>query len=431
MNPNNLLEICASIMRSLYTCIYYLFIPYLFIRLWYKSIAMPDYRNRIGERFGLIKVGAMTHIDIWIHTVSLGEVIAATILIEKLLEQNYVLLITTMTPTGAQRVQQIFSNRLLHHYIPYEFPFALRRFFKIFAPKVGIIFETELWPNLITYAKKSNIKLLLFNARMSEKSYHKYSKIRWLIKSLLNKFNGIYTQTDSDSKRFADLSGAAANIQTFGNIKFDLQLPKLIEPEFKIIKNNLGNFRKILIAASTHDNEEQQLLDAFPQLQTAIPGIALLIAPRHPERFTKIYQLSISLGFKTGLRSQSVELTQHTEVVILDSIGELLGFYSISDYAFVGGSLIPHGGHNVLEPIAMQIPVITGTYMHNFQDIYRQLIANNAIIAVKCMAELIAELSALQQHPNKILELIANASQVFKTNQGALSRYLNKINSSV
>ena len=375
-------------MRALYSFLMYLLTPLVLLRLLWKSRRLPAYRQRILERFCL-DFHKTKPVDVWVHAVSLGEVIAATPLIEAMLDKHWRVLVTTMTPTGSQRVQARFGSQVEHQYVPYDLPLVLRRFFRQFKPQVGVIMETELWPNLIHYAHAAGIPMMLANARLSESSLRGYLKLKFLFKPVLNQFAAILTQSADDAKHFIELGARKDLVHTFGNMKFDVQTHQIDSTKFQELKDAWGKERVVVIAASTHDDEESQILSRLKRLQQAIPGVVLLIAPRHPERFQQVYQLSMQAGFNTGLRSALDTLSESTEVVVLDSLGELLGLYQISDYAFVGGSFAPVGGHNVLEPIAMKVPVISGNKVHNFKAIFKDLEASSAIQIVHHVDELI------------------------------------------
>lgn len=415
-------------MRWVYSFFLYLITPYLFFRLRWKGRKLAAYKERINERFMLGSFSPLD-VDIWIHAVSLGEVIAIIPLVDELLDRNKSVLLTTMTPTGAAKVEQHFGAKVIHRYIPYDISFAVKRFFKKIKPKVAVIVETELWPNLIYFTRKAGIPLLLINARLSPKSYQGYRKLRFLIKPILQKFTHILVQTETDALRFKNLGAKAENVKVIGNLKFDLKTKHVNNDIFMTLKNLWGEKRPILIAASTHENEEELILSNLKQLQKDIPNILLLIAPRHPERFNKVEELSKNLSFKTGLRSQIQSLSNNPDVVIIDSLGELLGFYQISDYAFVGGSLVPVGGHNVLEPIAMQIPVLSGPYVHNFKDICKELSEASAIILINDAKQLVVEVNSLHSDRVKKMQLINQANEILQKNKGALKRYLKIIES--
>lgn len=413
-------------MRFFYSVLMYLLTPYLLVRLWWKGRSLPAYRKRISERFCFGKKENRTF-DIWVHAVSLGEVIAATPLIDAFLDKNWSVLITTMTPTGSERVQVRFGNKVSHRYVPYDLPFVLKRFFRQEKPRVGIIMETELWPNLIYQAQVAQVPLLLANARLSERSLNGYLKLRFLFKPILNQFTAILPQSEEDARRFIALGARDKIVQVLGNIKFDLQTHTVESAKFKELKNLWGAKRIVVIAASTHEDEESQILAHLRRLQQAIPQVVLLIAPRHPERFQTVYQLCIQSGFNTGLRSNLDKVSQDNEIVVLDSLGELLGMFQISDFAFVGGSLVPVGGHNVLEPIAMNVPVLSGNQVHNFKTICRDLKEAQAIQMVNTGDELINAIIKLHTDKELQIRMVKNATEVLESNKGALLKHLEKI----
>ncbi|HHS8364685.1 TPA: lipid IV(A) 3-deoxy-D-manno-octulosonic acid transferase [Legionella pneumophila] len=413
-------------MRFVYSFLMYLLTPYLFFRLWWKGRKLPAHRQRIAERFCL-GLQEYAPVDVWVHAVSLGEVIAATPLIDAMLDKRWSVLVTTMTPTGSERVKSRFGHKVAHQYLPYDLPWVLKRFFKKTRPRVGIIMETELWPNLINQAHASGVSLFLANGRLSDRSLQGYLKLKYLFKPVLNQFSGILTQSNEDAERFIALGANAALVHVLGNMKFDLQINSVDSKKYRELKSHWGEDRVTVIAASTHDNEESQILSQLPRLQEAIPGVVLLIAPRHPERFQSVYQLSVQAGFNTGCRSNLDTVSRKNEVVILDSLGELLGFYQISDFAFVGGSLVPVGGHNVLEPIAMNVPVLSGNQVHNFKTICRELKEAQAILLVNHVNELVDAIIKLYQDKESQSTMVTNASSVLESNKGSVLRYLQKI----
>ncbi|WP_058511848.1 lipid IV(A) 3-deoxy-D-manno-octulosonic acid transferase [Legionella steelei] len=413
-------------MRFFYSFLMYLLTPFILVRLWWKGRSLPAYRERISERFFLSK-HEYKPVDVWIHAVSLGEVIAAIPLIDAMLEKNWSLLVTTMTPTGSERVQARFGNKVTHQYLPYDLPGILKRFFKKIQPRVGVIMETELWPNLIYQARAAKVPLLLANARISDDSLNGYKKIKFLIKPILNQFSAILAQGDEDARRYITLGARKEIVHVLGNMKFDLQTNTIDSKRFSDLKSHWGTERVAVIAASTHENEEAQILSHLKRLQQAIPGVILLIAPRHPERFQSVFQLCIQSGFKTGLRSDANTLSSENEIVVLDSLGELLGLYQISDYAFVGGSLVPVGGHNVLEPIAMHVPVLSGSQVHNFKAICNDLQTAQGILLVQHANEVVDGIIKLHTDPAFRQQMIKNATEVFEKNKGSVIRHLQQI----
>lgn len=415
-------------MRIIYSFFMYLSIPYLLVRLWWKGRSLPAYRRRIAERFAYAKSNNK-NIDIWLHAVSLGEVIAATPLIDALIEKNWSVLITTTTPTGSDKVQNYFGNKIVHQYLPYDLSGVLKRFFKLYKPQLGIIMETELWPNLLHQAHKAKIPLLLANARLSEYSVKGYVKLKFLFKPLLNQFAGILAQSEDDAQRYLSLGVKKELVKVLGNIKFDLQTKGVDSSKFEELKSHWGAERTVVIAASTHEGEESQIIHYLKKLQKAIPEVVLLIAPRHPERFQTVFQLCQQAGFNTGLRSAVDSLSVNNEIVVLDCLGELLGFYQISDFAFIGGSLVTVGGHNVLEPIAMKVPVLSGSYVHNFKTICNDLVKAEAIHLVDKADELIDAIITLHNEKELQNKMVKNATAVLENNKGALLKHLNKIES--
>ncbi|QEY50537.1 lipid IV(A) 3-deoxy-D-manno-octulosonic acid transferase [Legionella longbeachae] len=413
-------------MRFFYSFLMYLLIPFILVRLWRKGKSLPAYRKRIAERF-FLSTYEYKPVDVWVHAVSLGEVIAAIPLIDAMLDKNWSLLVTTMTPTGSERVQTHFGNKVMHQYLPYDLPGVMKRFYQRIKPRVGVIMETELWPNLIYQAQTAQIPLLLANARISNDSLQGYKKIKCLIKPVLNKFSAILTQGEEDARRYITLGAREDIVHVLGNMKFDLQTNSIESQRFSDLKKHWGSARITVIAASTHENEEAQILPQLKRLQEAIPDVILLIAPRHPERFQAVYQLCIQSGFKTGFRSDLQTLDPKNEIVVLDSLGELLGFYQISDYAFVGGSLVPVGGHNVLEPIAMNVPVLSGDQTHNFKDICDELKAAQGILLMRSAKEVIDGIIKLNADPMLRQQMIQNATAVLDKNKGSVERHLRQI----
>ena len=413
-------------MRFVYTVMLYVLTPFIVLRLYWKSWRLVGYRHRIGERFSLGTMAAAP-VDVWVHAVSLGEVVAATPLIHALLGRGWRVMVTTMTPTGSQQVLNRFGTKVSHQYLPYDLPWAIRRFYQTIKPRLAIIMETELWPNLIFQAKQSNIPVLLMNARLSDKAFKKYEWLRSFFKVTLNELTHILAQSPEDARRFMVLGAAPDRVQTVGNMKFDMPpvvLDAAVQADFLA---SWGKGRVVVIAASTHDNEEEQFLSRLGTLQRAIPGVLLLIAPRHPERFQAVYQLSLRHHWKTGLRSKRETIDDFVDVIVLDSLGELLLFYSLSDYAFVGGSLVPIGGHNVLEAIAVNAPVLCGPYMNNAQSICDELRAAKALEQAADADELIQNIIFLHGNSARREEQIQHATAVLKANQGTLARCMEDV----
>lgn len=413
-------------MRYLYTAVLYLISPLIVLRLYLKSRRLPAYWQRLGERFswGLVE---KKPIDVWIHVVSLGEVVAATPLIQALLDKGQKIMVTTMTPTGSQQVVRQFGSQVAHQYVPYDFPWALRRFLKCTDPHLVIIMETELWPNLIVQVRRAKIPLLLMNARISDRAIKQYMKLRFIFKPILNQFTMILAQSDEDSKRFIALGASAERVRVSGNLKFDVAPIEFKNHALDRLANQWGVERTVIIAASTHNDEEIQLLNALSKIKIAIPGVIMLIAPRHPERFAEVFQLCQQYGHQTALRSKPDSISLQSEIIVLDSLGELSQVYFLCDYAFVGGSLVPVGGHNVLEPIAAHVPVFCGPYMNNSKSICEELSKFGGIMRVVNADDFANKVIEMFQNPLQREQQISNAALVLKKNQGALQTCLNYI----
>lgn len=411
-------------MRIIYTFFLYLITPFIIFRLYWKSLKLSDYRKRITERFNLGT--KFKSFDILVHAVSLGEVIAATPLIEQLLERDFKVFVTTLTPTGSRQVLSKFGNTVGHSYMPYDFPFILKRFLKSLNVKVALILETEIWPNMIVQAKKQNIKLLLVNGRISDKAVKQYQKISFFLNTYLNYFHFIYAQSEENRERFINLGANPNKVAVLGNIKFDNKLQTL-DNNFDFFKKKWGENRPVIILASTHNNEEELFLDELKNLQCEIENVLLLIAPRHPERFNLVYDLSKLKGFKTARRTVEAEIEYNTEVIILNSLGELCNFFQLSDYAFVGGSLVPIGGHNVLEPISLNKPVFVGPFMNNSKSIVEELKNSKAIKMGQDIKEVVSLIIESYKKPTQKVEQVFNANEVMQKNKGSVLRYVEKI----
>jgi 3-deoxy-D-manno-octulosonic-acid transferase len=416
----------GSLMLFLYSLVLYLMMPFVLLRLWFKGRRLPAYRERILERL-CWDHGPKKPVDVWVHAVSLGEVIAATPLIDGMLDAGWRVLITTMTPTGSGQVKARFGHQVQHQYLPYDLGSVIKRFFNQYTPRVGVIVETEIWPNLIHQAGVVGVPLLLANARLSEQSAKGYRRLNFFFKPVLNQFAAILAQSEGDAQHFRMLGAEEEKVIVLGNMKFDIQTQGIDALKLQELKHAWGKDRTVLIAASTHANEETLILSRLKRLQSAIPHLVLLIAPRHPERFQAVYQLANQAGFKTGLRSATQTLSPQTDVVILDSLGELLGFYQMSDYAFVGGSLVPVGGHNVLEPIAMNVPVLSGNQVHHFKSICRDLHAADAIQIVNNVDELVSVLINLHQDEELRKNMVKKATEVLERNKGSVLRHLSRV----
>lgn len=410
-------------MRHIYTFLFYLALPFIFLRLCWRSRRQPEYRQRLLERLGFYPY--KLNKCVWVHAVSMGETIAAIPLI-KALKKRYPdspLLVTTMTPTGAAKVKAIFGDTVHHVYLPYDVPSSVKRFLNAMQPIVCIIMETELWPNLLAETSKKQIPICLVNARLSQKSADGYARIALLTREMLKRIDKIAAHGKPDADRFIALGAPQNRVMVTGNIKFDLELAQDLAVKSAALRASLGNERFIWIAASTHEGEEEVVLAAHKKLRAINPNALLILVPRHPDRFDAIAKLA-SQSFVTARRSLQEVCTAETAVYLGDTMGEMMLMYGASDVAFVGGSLIPRGGHNILEPGALGKPLLSGPHLFNFLEISDMFVTANALVKVTDAESLSAQLIHLMQHADERLQMGERALAVVAANRGALQKQI-------
>jgi 3-deoxy-D-manno-octulosonic-acid transferase len=412
-------------MRSLYTCIFYVILPFLFIRLYLRGFKNRDFRQRWDERLAIYHQAHEKDV-IFFHAVSVGEAESIFPLINRLLEQKPALkiLITTTTPTGSARVKAVLGNQVQHVYLPYDMPIFIQHFLNHFKPRLAVIAETEVWANLFALCKENAIPLFIINARLSKSSYAGYQKISALSKPALNNVTLIAAQTQEDADRFAALTGDKNKVQVVGNIKFDLEISEQFIEEGRLLHNTLFPKRFVWIIASTHREEENFFLEIYPALKKQIPQLLLLIVPRNMERFGEVKRLCEKQQLQVVMRTSGQVCTDTTDVYLADTIGELKMLYAAADVAFVGGSLVSVGGHNVLEPAVIGIPVMFGTYMANFKAIATGILAAKAAIQCENQQQLADAILKLYQQPGYREELIANGKRFVQQNQGAIAKII-------
>ena len=367
-------------MRYLYSLLLYLLIPFVLVRLVWRSRRASAYRRRWAERFGFFDPPPLRS-PVWVHAVSVGEVLAAVPLIQWLRERGEPVLVTTTTPTGAERVRAAFGADVPHLYCPYDLPDVVRRFLSRVRPRLAIIIETELWPNLFHACAERRVPVIVANARLSARSAAGYAKVAALMRATLRDVNLIAAQGEADAARLRALG--APRVEVTGNVKFDLHLPASLHEQAAVLRRAWGESRLVWLAASTHAGEDEQVLDAYAELRRTLPDSLLVLAPRHPERFDDVAALCRQRGYTLVRRSEHRPATAETAVFLLDSMGELPLFYAAADIAFVGGSLVNTGGHNVLEPAALGKAVLVGPHTFNFLEITAQLVANGAATRVE------------------------------------------------
>jgi len=415
----------TSWLRLVYVFLTYLAVPFLLIHLAWRGVRVPGYRRRIRERFGF-GMPRLARPSIWVHAVSVGEVQAAAPLVRALLKRHpgVLLVLTTMTPTGSERVRALFGDAVIHSYVPYDLAGAVRRFFDWARPSLAIIMETELWPNLYHECGQRQVPLVLASARVSLRSVRYYRLLIPLFRNTLANGIVIAAQTPVDAERFCSLGANPARTHVTGNIKFDFELPGEIVARGRQLRDEQARDRPVWVAASTHDGEEIAALDAHARVLEHHPAALLVLVPRHPERFALVAALLDSRRVSYVTRSSRALAGPATRVLLGDSMGELTTFYAAADVAFVGGSLVRVGGHNLLEPVALGVPVVTGPHNENAADIAELLFACGAALMVPDWAGLAAEVSWLLGDQPGRHKRGAAGSQAIAANRGALDRLL-------
>lgn len=414
--------------RTLYTALFYLGLPLVAIRLWLRSRKAPAYAKRIGERFSY-GMPTLQSGGIWVHAVSVGESIAAAPMIRALLQRypQLPITVTCMTPTGSERIHAMFANepRIQHCYLPYDLPCAAARFLDCVQPKLAVIMETELWPNHIHQCAKRGIPVALANGRLSERSAKGYGRFSKLTAPMLAEMSLFAVQTEAEAQRFRDLGARPETVEVTGSIKFDLTIdPQLLQRAAELRGQWQALERPVWIAASTHEGEDEVVLNAHRRLLANHPDALLILVPRHPERFNSVFELCQREGFATVRRSTGASVDAQTSVLLGDTMGELLFLYALADSAFVGGSLVPNGGHNLLEPAALAKPVISGPHLFNFLDIAAQLRSAGALAEVDDAEGLATEVQRLFELPRDAQRMADAGLSVMRRNQGALQRLL-------
>ena len=415
-------------MRYLYSALFYSLLPLVLLRLLLRSRRAPAYRRRLAERFGVFATGFEPSTPtLWIHAVSVGEVLAAAPLVDSLLRAypDYRLVVTTTTPTGSERVRALFGERVFHVYAPWDTPGSVRRFLRRTRPRLLLIMETELWPNMLHYSRAQGCKILLANARLSERSARGYARFPAATRNMLSQLDNVACQSAADGERFLSLGLPPAALRVTGSIKFDLELDGAVRAQAASLRRELGaDSRPILVAASTHPGEDEQILAAFRQLRCSVDNCLLVLVPRHPERFDDVYALCVREGWQVVRRSAGSAPGVGGDIVLGDTMGELVLLLGAATVAVMGGSLVARGGHNVLEAAVWGVPVITGPHMFNFPEISTLLVTAGAMIMLDDPLQLGACLAGLLGDPRQCREMGAAGQRVVADNRGAKQRLL-------
>jgi len=407
------------VFRFVYSTLLWLLLPYVLFRLLWRARKQPEYLHHIGERFGYYSVQSIKPV-IWLHAVSVGETRATMSLVAQLRAEfpNHQFLLTHTTPTGRSASQQLFGDSVMRVYLPYDYPFAINRFLLHFRPQLGILMETEIWFNLIHACHTRSMSLVLLNARMSEKSTAGYKRFSLLTRNALGELSAIAAQTRDDAARLTMLGGK--DVSVMGNLKFDIEPPAAMLELGKHLREQFGATRKVLLAASTREGEEVLILDVFEQIR--VSGLLLVIVPRHPQRFSDVGNLLEKRGIPFLRRSEERVVTDSVQVVLGDSMGEMFAYYAAADIAFIGGSLLPFGGQNLIEACAAGTPVLVGPHTYNFAEVTQLAVKAGAALQVRDHLGLIELIQNLLESPSALSDMRRHCDGFVRSNQGATNR---------
>ncbi len=411
-------------MRFVYICIAYLISPLVIGALAFRGFRDRSHWQGFSQRFGLgSKLGQRS---IWVHAVSVGEVQAAVPLIEALLKRfpTIPLVLTTVTPTGRGRAKALFGSRVDVRYVPIDLPGGVRRFFQRVRPQLALILETEIWPNLYHRCGRLGVPLVLASARISPRSVNSYRRLVGLFRETLSHGIFIAAQSAEDAERFISIGANPKLTHVVGNIKFDFGYPPDMEAKGHELRRLLGVHRPVWVAGSTHAIEEDALLAAHRLIRERFSNALLVLVPRHPPRFAEVATSLRSQGVRFATRTAGGPVAPETQVYLLDTLGELPPFYAAGDVAFVGGSLVPIGGHNLLEPAALSLPIVAGPHNFNSADIARMLVERGAVRIVHDAAQLAAVVGGLLADPTARATMGASGRKAVDDNRGAVARLM-------
>jgi 3-deoxy-D-manno-octulosonic-acid transferase len=410
-------------LRFLYSLVLLLLLPFAFVWMFWRTLRQTGHADKLGERFGSSPYLQRNEI-IWLHGASVGEIRAMAPLVKSLRREfpKYTLLVTSFSGTGRAQAQAMFSSQALVAQLPYDLPFCINRWLKCVSPVIGIVMETEIWPNLFAACARRHIPLLLVSARLSERGLRRLRRMPRLVSMALNQVTAVAAQTAADAEGFRQLGAPPQRLSVMGNLKFDIQLPETLRQEGRALRTKLFGKATVIVAGSTREGEEQLVLAAFRSLLSQHPNCVLVLAPRHPQRAGGVAELVRSAGSVCRRRSAGQLLLKPGEILLLDTLGELTHFYAAAHIAFVGGSLVPLGGHNLLEPAALGLPVLAGPHLLNVRDIAEMLKNAGGLIVVADADKLgeafiwLVNNSATRQH-------IGQAAQhTVSANRGALDK---------
>jgi len=415
----------SSMQYPIYSFLTFLVLPFAFLRLLLRSINLPAYRHRWPERLAW-KLPAVQKPVIWVHAVSVGEVQAAVSLVRQLQEKysQYQVYVTTTTPTGSQRVTDLFGDRVLHSYLPYDLPVVVRRFLVKINPVLAIVMETELWPNLFAECRHRSLPVIVANARLSERSARRYAKFSATTRKILSCISQVAAQDEASAARFRQLGMPDVRLQISGNLKYEQAVPADLQEKAEVLRMAIGQDRPVFIAASTHPGEEASVLEAYSVLRQRHAQLLLILVPRHPDRFAQVADLVRDKNYSQARRSMNELPSADTDVYLGDTLGDLLLLYAASDVAFMGGSLAGIGGHNPLEAAAVGRPVVTASHIHNFESVYQGLIEAGAARKVNDVDGLINALDDWLSDAVSRNDAGEKGSVFVAENRGALDRLM-------
>lgn len=419
--------------RLLYTLLLGLLTPLAFAKLWWRGRRLPAYRQRWGERVGHIPT-LPAQPRLWVHAVSVGETLAAVPLVRawQAAHPGWQVLVTTTTPTGSAQVLRSFGASVEHVYLPYDLPWMVHRFFQRTQPTLAIVMETEIWPNLFAQCAQHKVPLILANARLSDKSFKAYLRFKSLTQTALQHVTLLAARGAQDAERFLALGAHPEAVHAWGNLKFDLHIDPASRARGQSWRQALAPHRPVWMAASTHLGEDPVVLQAHRLLLQQHPSAVLLLAPRHPDRANALAQEIQAQGGPLLRRSALASPGAALElppggVFMLDTLGELMDFYAACDVAFVGGSLVPTGGHNPLEPLALELPVLSGPEVFNFREVYDELAQLKAVVMVRNAPELAQAVGAALDRRNTPGATDATALHAWlQSNQGSTQRLVER-----
>jgi 3-deoxy-D-manno-octulosonic-acid transferase len=410
--------------RFYYTILLWLLLPYVFFHLLWRARKQREYLQHIGERFGRYTQTSDKPL-IWLHSVSVGETRATVALVQSLRTRypDHQILLTHTTPTGRAASEQLYGDDVIRAYLPYDYPFAVRRFLQHFRPRVGVLMETEIWFNLIHACHCEAIPLLLLNARLSDKSARRYAHFPRLVRAGLHELYHIAAQTEDDAMRLADFVNRA--VPVMGNLKFDIVPPPAQLESGRQFRVAFGEHRRIFLAASTREGEEKLLLDALRFAE--VEQLLVVIVPRHPQRFDEVANLIEQHGLRMQRRSANEPVFPNTQVVLGDSMGEMFAYYTACDIAFIGGSLLPYGGQNLIEACSVGKPVLIGPHTYNFAQATEMAVACHAAMQIRHADDLVHQLNILLHDAPQLAKMGKAGLQFVTDNQGASERAARQI----